>query len=57
MLYKVVGIWLAIQLPLGLVFGLMLRSSKQAVWAEQDAEPNVEIARASAGTVVEQGAG
>ena len=56
MLYKSIWVWLAIQIPLGVFFGLMLRAGRRVDWVEQNAKLDVQTV-AAAETVVEQGAG
>lgn len=57
MLYKAVCIWLAIQIPLGSVVGLMLREVEVADGAEQDDELDAKAAAAPAGMAMELEAG
>lgn len=57
MLYTVVWVWLVIQIPLGLVVGLVLRAGGRADWAGQDIELGLDAAAAHAEVPVEQGAG
>ena len=57
MLYKTAWIWLAIQIPLGLVTGLTLRGFKVADAAEQNDEPDAKAAAALAGKAMELEAG
>ncbi len=57
MLYKAVWIWLAIQVPFGVFFGLMIRAGGRTDWAEQNAESNLSATAAPVGVPVEQGAG
>ncbi len=53
MLYKAVWLWLAIQIPLGLLVGLTLRAGRRADWVEEDAGPDT----GAASTPVEVAAG
>ena len=57
MLYKAIWIWLAIQVPLGVLFGLMIRAGGRTDWAEQNAESDLSATTAPVGVAVEQGAG
>ena len=56
MLYKAIWIWLAIQIPLGMFFGLMIRAGGRTDWAEQNAESDLSATAAPVGVAVEQGA-
>lgn len=57
MLYKAVCIWLAIQIPLGLLVGLTLRAGGRADWVEEEAEPDAGAAAAPVEVAVGQDAG
>ncbi|MGI4793395.1 MAG: hypothetical protein ACRYG8_04785 [Janthinobacterium lividum] len=49
MIYKAVAVWLVIQVPLGMLVGLMLRRAELADRAGQGGEPDVKTAAALAG--------
>lgn len=49
MIYKAVAVWLAIQAPLGVLVGLMLRRTEVADRAGHGGEPDVKAAAALAG--------
>ena len=57
MLYKAVCIWLVIQIPFGLVVGLMLRGVKMADGKGQDDELDAKAAATPAGMAMELEAG
>ena len=50
MIYKAVAVWLTIQVPLGMLVGLMLRRTEVADQAVQDDRPDVQRIAAMAET-------
>ena len=43
MIYKTVAVWLAIQVPLGLLAGLMIRRGSAASYREEEDVPRVPV--------------